>query len=192
MNTVKRKGLLNCLGVLLVPFAALGLASQSATAIPLTFAWNARQDWPSGTTIELEANGVTADGITATQHTFDVPGQPGEVISARVRAIPPTGYQCGDPLGPCEPSDWDTLAQTLPAVPTGVWGHIEPSGSDPMALSATPDFWWKLQETSGTAVDNAGGYGTPSSYDGTVTRSGSLGEKRIRGTDRAKRGGAVE
>jgi hypothetical protein len=176
LNTVKRKGLLNCLGVLLVPFAALGLASQSATAIPLTFAWNARQDWPSGTTIELEANGVTADGITATQHTFDVPVQPGEVISARVRAIPPTGYQCGDPLGPCEPSDWDTLAQTLPAVPTGVWGHIEPSGSDPMALSATPDFWWKLQETSGTAVDNAGGYGTPSSYDGTVTRSGSLGE----------------
>lgn len=86
-------------------------------------------------TFELEAHGVTANGITATQYTTDVPVNPGEVISFRVRAIPPAGYECGDPLALCHPSPWSTLAQTLPAVPTGVLGHIEPSGSGPMTIA---------------------------------------------------------
>ncbi|MBK8184882.1 MAG: hypothetical protein IPK63_19150 [Candidatus Competibacteraceae bacterium] len=123
----------NCLGVLLVPFVALVLGLQSATALPLTIAWDAGQNWPSGTTVELEANGVTADGITATEHILDVPVLPGEVISVRARAIPPAGHECGDPLALCPPSDWDTLVQTLPAVPAGLWGRIEPSGGGVMA-----------------------------------------------------------
>lgn len=45
----------------------------------------------------------------------------------------------------------------------------------PMALSTTPDFWWKLDETSGTAVSNAGSYGTPSDYDGVLTLAGASG-----------------
>lgn len=135
MNTEKQVRLSNCLGVLLVPFVVLALASQSAMALPLTFAWDAGQNWPSGTTIELEANGATANAIAATQYTINVPVQPGEVINARVRAIPPTGYECGDPLALCPPSDWTTLAQTLPAVPTGVWGRIEPSGEHVMAVA---------------------------------------------------------
>lgn len=204
LNTVKRKRLLNCLGVLLVPFAALGLASQSATAIPLTFAWNAWQDWPSGTTIELEANGVTADGITATQHTIDVPVQPGEVISARARAIPPTGYQCGDPLGSCESSDWATLAQTLPAVPTNVWGNIETIGGNPMALSiaeltsgsgtSNPGTTASISPTSGrqwlasVAVSVVGGYVTTSSDTVAITGAGltwtAVGQVKVFGSRR--------
>ena len=101
MNTEKQVRLSNCLGVLLVPFVVLALASQSAMALPLTFVWDAGQNWPSGTTIELEANGATANAIAATQYTINVPVQPGEVINARVRAIPPTGYECGDPLALC-------------------------------------------------------------------------------------------
>ena len=85
-----------------------------------TITWDPDPAWPAGTTIELEANGATESGITGTQYTLDVPVQPGEMINARARAVPPAGYQCGDPLGPCPPSDWTTLVQTLPAIPNGL------------------------------------------------------------------------
>jgi len=48
-------------------------------------------------------------------------------------------------------------------------------GAPPSGLASTPDFWWKLDETSGTAVANSGSYGTPSDYDGTVLQTGSGG-----------------
>ena len=38
-----------------------------------------------------------------------------------------------------------------------------------MPLAATPDWWWKLNETSGSSALNSGAYGTPSHYNGTLT-----------------------
>lgn len=123
------------LGVITTLFltCVLILCGNVAVARNTTFAWDASPTWPQGTTVELEANGASANGITATQHTIDVPVQPGGVISARARAVPPSGYQCGDPLSLCPPSPWATLVQTFPAVPTGLWGRIESSGGGVMA-----------------------------------------------------------
>lgn len=97
------------------------LASFPAFAGRLTtFAWDWNASWPSGTVIELCGNGdVCASGLTGTQHTLDLPVVPGQVISGRVRAIPPTGYLCGDPPALCGPSEWGTVAKTWPAYPSG-------------------------------------------------------------------------
>jgi hypothetical protein len=111
----------------------LTLCASVADARNVTFAWNSNPTWQVGTTVELEANGTSANGITASQHTLDVPVQPGEVINARVRAIPPSGYECGDPLALCQPSPWATLVQTVPPVPTGVWARYELQGGLVMA-----------------------------------------------------------
>lgn len=109
------------------------LCAFSAQARQTVFAWDAVPSWPAGTTVELEANGASANGITTTQYTIDVPVQPGEVISFRVRAIPPAGYECGDPLSLCPPSDWAALSRTLPAAPTGLWANKELIGGGVMA-----------------------------------------------------------
>lgn len=118
--------------VIPIVFLAL-LFACSANARVTVFAWDAAPSWPPGTTIELEANGATATGITTTQYALDVPVQPGEVINARARAIPPAGYECGDPLEPCQPSDWATLVQTLPAIPIGLWARWTHEGGSVMA-----------------------------------------------------------
>lgn len=203
-NTARQGKLWNCLGVLLVLCVVLVLESQSAMALPLTFAWDAGQNWPSGTTIELEANGATANGITGTQYIIDAPVLPGEVISARVRAIPPSGYECGDPLSLCPPSDWTTLEQTMPAVPTGLWGNIETSGGNPMALSiaeltsgsgtSNPATTASISPTSGrqwlasVAVSVVGGYQTTSSDTVAITGAGltwtAVGQVKVFGARR--------
>ncbi|MBK8191563.1 MAG: hypothetical protein IPK79_14085 [Vampirovibrionales bacterium] len=119
--------------------AVLTLCASVADARNITFAWDSSQNWTAGTTVELEANGVSANGITGTQYVLDVPVQPGEVISARARAIPPTGYQCGDPLEICPPSPWsESLVQTVPPDPTGLWSTKEPIGGG--GVMAAPTF----------------------------------------------------
>lgn len=97
------------------------LAAPAAFAGRLTtFAWDWDATWPVGTTIELCGNGNTcASGLTSTQHTLDLPVVQGQVISGRARAIPPTGYLCGDPPVLCGPSEWGTVAKTWPAYPSG-------------------------------------------------------------------------
>lgn len=117
--------------------STLLLCSHVAGARNTTFAWDAAPSWPAGTTVELEANGATATGITETQYTLDVPVQPGGVISARARAVPPAGYQCGDPLAICPPSDWATLVRTLPSTPTALWSVWTRIGS---AIMTAPTF----------------------------------------------------
>lgn len=104
------------------------LFDYSANARVTTFAWDAETSWPAGTTIELEANGATASGITTNQYTLDVPVQPGEIIHARARAIPPDGYQCGEPLALCPPSEWTNLVQTIPEIPSGLWAWWQKTG----------------------------------------------------------------
>lgn len=109
--------------------AVLILCANVADALNITFAWDSSATWPAGTTVELEANGASADGISGTQYTLDVPVQPGEVISARARSIPPSGYQCGEPLALCPPSPWTTsLVQTIPPNPSGLWATKEIGG----------------------------------------------------------------
>ena len=92
------------LALLLVTVCAL------AQARPVTLAWD-DPGWPVGTTVEVEANGVSASGITGTQHTLDVPLAPGDALDARARAVS-DGYT---------PSEWATLTATLPRDPVAVW-----------------------------------------------------------------------
>ena len=107
-----------------IPTAFIALLfAFSAHARITTIAWDPDPAWPAGTTIELEANGATESGITGTQYTLDVPVQPGEMINARARAVPPAGYQCDDPIILCPPSPWETLVQTLPEIPIGLWSR---------------------------------------------------------------------
>ena len=128
-------------------FVALALVSTVEARVT-TIAWDANPSWPSGTTIELEANGATANGIPGTQYTLDVPVQPGGIIDARARAIPPADYQCGDPVGTCPPSGWATLVQTMPAAPIGLWAtKALQEGGTTMALSLSA-------LTSGSSTSN--------------------------------------
>lgn len=129
-NTTRLESLLSCLALVKALFAALVLGFLGiAQARQTTFAWDANPAWPAGTTVELEANGASANGITATQHTIDVPIQPGEVINVRVRSIPPTWYECGYPLTLCQPSPWsESLVQTIPPNPSGLWATKEIGG----------------------------------------------------------------
>ena len=136
---------------------ALGL-SAAAIARQVTFAWDASPTWPAGTTVELEANGASANGITATTHTLDVPVNPGELINARARAIPPAGYECGDPLASCPPSPWsESLIATLPPDPTGLQATIERIGGG--GVMAAPTFvaqypsTWVSGSTTKTAMN---------------------------------------
>lgn len=125
----------------------------SANARITTIAWDSDLAWPAGTTIELEANGTTASGITGNQHTLDVPVQPGETINVRARTIPPAGYQCGEPLGPCPPSEWETLTQTLPKEPAGLWA-IRRAGGDIMAIArrGSTNYSVEWQNTSSAVI----------------------------------------
>jgi len=112
------------------------LVAATASAERLTtFAWNAGTDWPPGTTVELCGNGdVCMTGITGTHATLDLPVNPGEVIQGRARAIPPPGYQCGEPLALCQPSGWATVAQTWPAVPIFAWAIRETEMAIPASV----------------------------------------------------------
>jgi hypothetical protein len=103
---------------------ALGFAATAERIT--TFAWDAAPTWPPGTTVELCGNGPTClTGLTGLSATMTLPVNPGEVIQGMARAIPPPGYQCGEPLGPCPPSEWATLSATWPAAPTGRWAWKE-------------------------------------------------------------------
>lgn len=142
----------NRLGVILGLFAGLVLVSVAEARIT-TIAWDPDPAWPPGTTVELEANGETASGITSTQYAFDVPVQPGETINVRARTIPPAGYQCGEPLGTCPPSEWETLTQTLPKEPAGLWA-IRRAGGDIMAIArrGSTNYSVEWQNTSSAVI----------------------------------------
>ncbi len=146
---------------------ALGF-SEASIARQVTFAWDAGPTWPAGTTVELEANGVSANGISGIQYTLDVPVQPGEVITARARAIPPAGYECclGEissdggnppvyscsiPFETCPPSLWyESLIKTIPPNPSGLWATKEHSGGVGVMAAPTNIF-------NGQTTYNSGG-----------------------------------
>jgi hypothetical protein len=112
---------------------ALGFAATAERIT--TFAWDAAPTWPPGTTVELCGNGPTClTGLTGLSATMTLLVNPGEVIQGMARAIPPPGYQCGEPLADCPPSAWATLSATWPAAPTGrqAWKEEIATVADPV------------------------------------------------------------
>ena len=103
---------------LAVPFLAgiaVAFLSRNALAVPITLMWDHPLQ-PAGVTFELVGNGQSTTGITGLQLEIDLPL--GDDLDAAVRAWPPPGWQCGDPLVDCpDPSDWATLAITAPQTP---------------------------------------------------------------------------
>lgn len=97
-----------------------------ATADAITLQWDAGANWPAGTTVEACLNAGCVSGISGNAQYFSTP-PPGTVIDARARAIPPSGYQCGDPTATCQPSPWATLAQSVPYGQVGLWARYEAS-----------------------------------------------------------------
>lgn len=123
------------------------LLPVTAIAVPIHFAWNAGIPAnPSGTTYELEANGVNVQGITTENQIIDLPVQNGDAINAQVRAVAPTGYECGDPLGPCPPSDWETYSGIYNTQVTAITPEVQsapyknayiPESTQTMAITRT-------------------------------------------------------
>lgn len=87
----------------------LALPSHAAQ---ITFAWDAQPVYPAGVTYELQANGVTATGITGTSYTLTIPDGPGQSLTAQVRATA-AGYT---------DSAWTTFSGYVPGatVPNAV------------------------------------------------------------------------
>lgn len=92
----------------------LMLVATAATSRTFNFAWDNNPGNPAGTTSELLVNGTTYPGITGSTITVDVPVSGGQFLDAKVRAILPPEYQCGEPLGPCAPSVYTNLTGTIP------------------------------------------------------------------------------
>lgn len=120
--------------------ALLLLGCANALATDVQFAWDPGSGYPAGVTYELQSNGVTITGITGTARTVSVPDGPGASLTAQVRAIPPSGYQCGQPPALCQPSAWALLPQpayipgaTVPLSPVGLHAGKAVSGGGVMA-----------------------------------------------------------
>jgi hypothetical protein len=93
---------------LLSAICSLGVAEYLGA---ITLQWNSAADWPVGTTVEACINADCVSGITSNEQSFTTPPS-GTVLQAKARAIPPTGYQCGDPLAICQPSVWAIIPDT--------------------------------------------------------------------------------
>lgn len=126
-------------------FLLFVLCISAAFATSVNFAWDPGENYPPGVTYDLYANEATAQGITGTTQSLDVTGSPGEPLSAGVRAVPPAGYQCGDPLVECHPSAYATLdtvipgqlAAVTPEDPAGLCATATDQGGEPMTATVT-------------------------------------------------------
>ena len=109
--------------LLLLPMAAIGQ--------PINFAWDNAPTNPAGTTTELVVNSISYTGLVGNTTTIDVPISPGQNIDAIARAIPPEGYQCGNPLVLCPPSIWSNrVLVTIPMNPENVYATKTWTGLD--------------------------------------------------------------
>ena len=93
------------------------LAAVIGQAKEYTIAWDGSPSWPSGTTVEVTANGVFSPGNATNSVKLDLSVSSGQKLDIKARAIPPAGYQCGNPLTLCPPSTYALLAATIPADP---------------------------------------------------------------------------
>ena len=94
---------------------AVALCAITAVSGAWTLQWNSDSSWPAGTTVNACLNGVCVNGITGNSQSFSESYSPGTVLHGTAQAIPPSGYQCGDPLTDCPPSAIAEIAQTVPS-----------------------------------------------------------------------------
>lgn len=94
---------------------AVALCVITAVSGAWTLQWNAGSDWPPGTTVTACLNEICVNGISGNSQSFPDTYSPGTVLHGTAQAIPPSGYQCGDPLAECSPSAIAEIAQTIPS-----------------------------------------------------------------------------
>ena len=94
---------------------AVVLCALAVTSGAWTLQWNPGSDWPTGTTVIACVNGECVNGITGTSQSFSAVYPAGTVLHGTAQAVPPAGYQCGEPLAPCPPSIIAEISQTIPA-----------------------------------------------------------------------------
>jgi hypothetical protein len=94
---------------------AAALCVATAISGAWTLQWDADSIWPDGTTVSACLNGVCVSGITGNSQSFNEIYPPGTVLHGTAQAVPPVGYQCGEPLAPCPPSSVAEIAQTIPS-----------------------------------------------------------------------------
>ncbi|MGH8570662.1 MAG: hypothetical protein ACREXU_22320, partial [Gammaproteobacteria bacterium] len=102
-----RSGMLSCV------LPAILFAGQ-AVAAPVNFAWD-HGGYPAGVTFELEANGAVFSAITGLGAAREVPGNPGDPLDARVRAVAPEGFDCTNSPPGCPLSAWSAFSGVIPA-----------------------------------------------------------------------------
>jgi hypothetical protein len=78
--------------------------------------------------------GLDGSTIPSAHTTMSIPISPGDVLSAKARAVTPLGYRCGNPPVPCPYSDWTTLVKTNPPSPSGFSATLKES------IMAAPTF----------------------------------------------------
>jgi len=107
------------------------LLPMAAIAQPINFSWDNAPSNPPGTTTELVVNSISYTGLIGNTATIDLPISQGQNIDAIARAIPPYGYQCGDPLALCPPSIWSNrVLVTIPMNPENVYATKTWTGLD--------------------------------------------------------------
>ena len=94
---------------------AVALCAITAVSGAWTLHWNADSGWPAGTTVTACLNSECIAGITGASQVFSGAYLPGTVLHGTAQAVPPAGYQCGEPPAPCPPSSVAEIAQTIPA-----------------------------------------------------------------------------
>lgn len=154
-------------GYIATVIIGLALVSGALADRLTTFAWDPDPSWPAGTTIELCGNGPTCQtGLTGLSATLSLPVNPGDVIQGMARAIPPPGYQCGEPLTDCLPSEWGAVQATWPANPIGGWARYQREETTPVA---DPVF-----QNRGTLDYRAGNFASSLSSTITGVQAGDL------------------
>ena len=114
---------------------AVVLCAITAVSGAWTLQWNTDSSWPAGTTVSACLNGVCVNGITGNSQSFSETYQPGTVLHGTAQAVPPVGYQCGDPLADCPPSAIAEIAQTIPSDQSQPSRSAWAAGSNGMAIA---------------------------------------------------------
>ena len=94
---------------------AVALCAITAVSGAWTLQWNADANQTPGTTVTACLNGVCVSGVTGNSQSFSESYSPGTVLHGTAQAVPPAGYQCGEPLALCPPSSVAEIAQTIPS-----------------------------------------------------------------------------
>lgn len=100
----------------MISFPLLLAMPGISSAADVMFYWEHGMEIP-GTTFELEVNGQAVTSIEGLQYRASVPGQAGDPMIARVRAVAPEGFDCTGSQSPCPKSEWTSLDTIIPQIP---------------------------------------------------------------------------